>query len=328
MSTRIALASGLLVIGLGTFAGGYVHAQPYPSKPVRMIIAFPPGGASDGPARIMGSSFSQQTGQQFILENRAGASGIIGVEAVAKSTPDGHTLLVASASNVITQALFQYQNKPLPFDMVSGFQHVAVYGITSSVIVANPKVAAKSIKELVEFLKPRPGSLTYGSPGNGTASHLAMEMLKQHLGVDITHVPYKAAATASVDLLSGQIDLSIGAVFAFVQHIQSGKLRALAVTTRERSAQLPDVPTVAESHPGYESTGWAGLFMPANTPKEVVERLEQMVNRALQEPKTRDALLAVGMTPSFMSSRDATAKVKSDLDRYSDVVRRAKLTID
>lgn len=324
--TRFSLRS--LVFGLAVLASSSVQAQSFPSKPVRMILPFPPGGASDPPARILAMSLSQQSGQQFFVDNRAGASGIIGAEAVAKAQSDGYTLLVLSASNIITQALFQFQNKPLPYDMLGSYQHVAIYGITSSVIVANPKVPTKNISELVGLLKSRPGSLTYGSPGNGTASHLAMEMLNQHLGVDLRHVPYKAAAAATVDLLSGRIDLSVGAVNASLKHIQAGKLRALAVTTKERSAQLPDVPSVAESHPGYESTGFSGLSAPAKTPKEIMDKLENMVKQAFDVAKNRDALLAVGMTPHFIGSRDMTAKVKADLNRYSEVVRKAKLTID
>ena len=308
--------------------GSLAYAQAYPSKTVRMIIPYPPGGAADVPARVIASSLTQQTGQQFVVETRAGASGLIGLEGVARAAPDGYTLLVTSASNVVTQALFKYQNKSLPFDITESFYHVALYGITSSVVVANPGVAAKDLKELVDLLKSRPGTLTYGSPGNGTASHLAMEMLKQHLGVDIRHVPYKAAATASVDLMSGQIDLSMGAVFASLQFIKTGKLRALAVTTRSRASQLPDIPTVNEMYPGYESTGFAGLSAPARTPNEVIQRLDTLISNALQDPKNREALEAVGMTPMLVNSRDMSVKLRTDLDRYSDVVRRADLRID
>lgn len=316
----------LLLIGLST--GGEAQAQSFPSRPVRMILPFPPGGASDGPARIIANGLTQQTGQQFILENRAGASGIIGADAVAKARSDGHTLLVMVASSIITQALFQYQNKPLPFDMVESFQHIALYGITSSVIVANPNVPFRNLPELVKLARQSPGSLRYGSPGNGTASHLAMEMLRQHLGIDITHVPYKAAATASVDLLSGQIDLSIGGVTASMQQIKAGKLRALAVTTRVRSEQLPDVPTVAEGYPGYESTGWSALSAPAGTPAEILDKIERMTGVALQDAKNREGMMTQGTTPTFIGSRELTAKVKADLNRYSEVVRRAKLQID
>lgn len=331
---RSLIAATFAFTGLAGFAtyGSSAHAQSpaasWPSRPVRMILPFPPGGASDPPARIISAWLTQQTGQQFLLDNRPGASGIIGVEAVVRSASDGHTLLVGSASNVIVQALFRHEGKPTPYEIVDGFNHIAMYGITSSVIVANPKVAAGNLKELVALLKAKPASLTYGSPGNGTASHLAMEMFKQHLGVFIVHVPYKAAATASIDLLSGQIDLSMGAVHASLAHIKAGKLRPIAVTARTRSTQLPDIPSVNELYPGYESTGWSGLSAPAQTSREVVDKLAQMINAAVQDAKTREAFLAVGNTPQFIGPQDMRNKLRADLDRYAQVVKQANLKID
>jgi tripartite-type tricarboxylate transporter receptor subunit TctC len=329
ISAALALSGLTGLTGLGSDAAqAQSAAATWPSRPVRMILPFPPGGASDPPARIISAWLTQQTGQQFLLDNRPGASGIIGVEAVVRSASDGHTLLVGSASNLIVQALFRHEGKPLPYEMVDGFNHIAMYGITSSVIVANPKVPAGDLKELVALLKAKPASLTYGSPGNGTASHLAMEMFKQHLGVDIVHVPYKAAATASVDLLSGQIDLSMGAVHASLAHIKAGKLRPIAVTARTRSAQLPDIPSVNELYPGYESTGWSGLSAPAQTPREVVDKLAQLINTAVQDTKTREAFLAVGNTPQFIGPQDMRNKLRGDLERYAQVVKQANLKID
>jgi len=326
---RIAFVVHSLAVVLVVLASGSPLAQTYPSRPVRMILPYPPGGTSDPPARILAAALSQRSGQQFLVDNRAGASGIIGTEAVAKSKPDGYTLLLLVASHAVTQVLFQYQNKDQPFDMLSSFEHVAIFGISSTVIVANPKVPARNMKELVELLKQHPASLTYGSPGNGTTSHLLMEIVKQQLGVDITHVPYKAATGAMIDLLSGQIDLTNGGVSVAAPYVKSGKLKALAVTTAERSPLLPDVPTVSETYPAFEPrSGYSGVSAPAKTPKEIIAKLEEMIKEAVQNARTREALLAVASEPVFIGSRDTTSRIKSELSGFAKVVRDAKLAID
>lgn len=299
-------------------------AQPYPVKPVRIVVPWPQGGTTDGPARILAQSMTRDTGQQYLVENRPGASGIVGTEVVAKSAGDGYTMLLVALSNIITQVLM----KQASVDFSTGFQHTVMFATSSGVLLINPKSTIKTLPELIAVVKAKPGSLSYGSPGNGTASHLAAEMLKQAAGIDIVHVPYKAAATSITDLMGGQIELVSTGVAASVQLIKSGKVRALATLTKDRVSQLPDTPAAAEYLPGYDASSWVGISMPGGTPPALVDRISEMVRKSLEEPKSKASLIDLGVTPVYLNPREFTARIRADTERYIDVVRRAKLSVD
>src|SRR6476646_10819316 len=255
------------------------QAQAYPSRPVRIIVGFPPGGATDIQARLMGQWLSDRLGQQFIVENRAGASGNIGTEAVAKATPDGHTLLQIVTPHAINAALYSNLN----FDFVRDIAPVVCAARLAYVVVVNPSVPVKTIPEFIAYAKANPGKINYGSAGPGTPQNIACELFKMLAGVDLVHVPYRGGAPAATDLVAGHLQAIFAPVSESIQHIQAGKLRALAVTTAARLDVLPDVPTVAEFVPGYEASGFAGIGAPKNTAADIIDMLNKELNAGLAD---------------------------------------------
>jgi tripartite-type tricarboxylate transporter receptor subunit TctC len=283
--------------------------QAFPARPVKIIVPFPPGGGADALARIMGPYLAKTWGQPVLIENKPGASGHIGAEAVATSPADGYTLLMSSTASLSERNVHQFA----PVTLVSASPYV---------ITVNPKVAASNVRELIELAKRNPGTLTFGSSGTGAASHLSGELFKSMAGIDMLHVPYKGTGQALTDLLAGQIDVMFAPAQTVMPQVQAGRLKALAVTSARRASTLPDLPTAAESGlPGYEAIGWFGLLAPVATPKAVVAKLGADANAALAEPEVRQKMLLLGAEPSGDTPEQFAAFIKSDMAKWSKLMK-------
>ena len=294
-------------------------AQDYPSRPIRVIVPFSPGGAVDGPMRIVAQELGKRLNQQVIVENKPGAGATLGTEIVAKSAPDGYTLLLASQTNAISASLY----RTLSYDPIEDFAPISLIGREPGVLVVHPSLPAKTFAELVAYAKERPGKLDYASSGNGSGQHLFMALLLSSTGMQMNHIPYKGSGQATADLLGGQVLVSIPGTAGMVGHIKAGKLRALAVTGAQRSPQLPDVPTVMESGvPGYEAYVWLGLLAPKATPQPIIDKLHRELMQALATPEVKTymsnaGIELVGSTPAefnkfFRAEKDLWAKVVRD----------------
>jgi tripartite-type tricarboxylate transporter receptor subunit TctC len=292
-------------------------AQTYPTRPVRWIVPFPAGGAADIVARLMGQWLSERLGQSFVIENRPGAGTNIGTESVVRSAPDGYTLLFVSPSAAINATLYEKLN----FSFIRDVAPVAGLVRTPDVMEVNPSVPAKTVPEFIAYAKANPGKINYASSGNGTVQHLAGELFKVMTGVDMIHVPYRGDAFALTDLIGGQVQAMFGNMAPSIEHIRTGRLRALAVTTTTRSELLPDVPTVADSVPGYEAVGWFGLGAPNGTPGEIVDRLNKEVNAILAEPKTKVRLAELGYTAFASSPADFRKLIADETAKWAKVVK-------
>lgn len=304
-----------------------IHAQAYPSKPVRLIVPYPSGGGTDFFARTVGAQLSAQLGQQVVVENRPGAATIIGADAVAKSAADGYTLLLGdTATFAVNSSLY----KKLPFDPQKDFSPVSLTGRFALLMVVNPsKLKATSVKEVLAEAKQAPGKVDYASPGPGSPHHLAMEMFKQRTGTQFTHVPYKGAGPAIQDLLSGQIPLMFLDLAAGAPQIKAGKLRALAVASDKRIAALPDLPTVAEAGvAGFEAWAWQALAVPAATPKDIVARLNAEFRKAINTPELRQKLVDAGIDPLQSSPEEASAYFRSETAKWAKVIADGKITVE
>ena len=316
----------LAVLGL-TLLCGAVHAQAYPNRPVRLIVGFSPGGGTDVVARVVGQKVSEALGQQIIIENRPGATGTIAANAVAKATPDGYTLLVAHVnSNAIAPSVFS----KLPYDARKDFAPIIYLGYVPNVLAVNvSKVPAKNVKELVAYAKQNPGQLSFASSGNGSTQHLAGEMLKLTAGINIIHVPYKGSGQAITDLLAGVVQLNIDTMPPVIEHIKSGSLRALAVTTPKRATQLPDVPTfVEEGLQGFTMTNWYGVAAPAGTPPEIVKRLNAEFDKALNDKDVKSKLVPVGAELAGGSAAEFEAFIKTEIDKYAKLTKDANVKVE
>jgi len=303
------------------------QAQVYPAKPIRLIVPYPAGGGTDFFARAVGAQLSQQLGQQIVVENRPGAATIIGAEAVAKSAPDGYTLLLGdTATFAVNPSLY----RKLPYDPTKDLSPVTMTGRFALLLVVNPsRLPASTLKELIEEAKKAPGKIDYASPGPGSPHHLAMEMFKQRTGAQFTHVPYKGAGPAIQDLLGGQVPLMFLDLAAGGPQVKSGKLRALAVASDKRIAALPDLPTVAESGvPGFEAWAWQALAVPEATPKDVVTRLNAEFRKAIAVPELRQKLVDAGIDPLQSSPEDASAYIRSEALKWARVISEGKITVE
>lgn len=299
-------------------AAGAAQVQ-YPTKPIRLIVPFPPGGTTDVVARVIAQKLTENWSQQVVVDNRPGAGGIIGTELAAKAPADGYTLLLGS---ITTHAVNPSLYKKLPFDPLRDFAPVSLAVSTPQVLVVHPSVAAKSVKELIALAKAKPGQLNYASAGTGTSPHLTFELFKSMAGVDLVHVPYKGTGPAITDLIGGQVQTMITGVVALYPHIKAGKLRALGATSAKRVAALPDVPTIAESGvPGFDVASWFGVFAPAGTPKPIVARLNAEIVKILAVPELRRKLAGQGADPATNTPEQFAAYVKSELARWSKVVK-------
>lgn len=302
------VAQGLAAAAV-CWAAMIAPAQQFPSKPVHLIVPFPPGGGADALARIMQPHLTRIWNQPVIIENKPGASGHIGADFVASSPADGYTLMMSSTASLTAKNVSQFA----PVTLVSASPYV---------VVANPKVPASSIRELVDYAKKNPGKLTFGSSGTGAASHLSAELFKSMAGIDMLHVPYKGTGQAVTDLLAGQIDLLFAPAQSVMPHVQASKLKAFAVTSAKRSPTLPDLPSVAEAGvPAYEAIGWFGLLVAAATPSAIVEKLSADANKVLQDPDVKQRMMALGAEPSGNSPAQFAAFIRGDQAKWSKLMR-------
>ena len=311
---RLVMLSVLVLVP----AAGY--ASNYPSKPVRIIVPFPAGGTVDTVARLVGHKLQQSFAQPVIIENRPGASGNVAADAVAKSAPDGHTILLTTNGQASTPAVF----RRLSYDPVKDLVPVTQLNSSTIILVATPKLPVKSVPELVAFAKSKPGSLNYGSTGIGNPLHLTMEMLKLRTGMDVVMVPFRGDAPLITGLLAGEVQLAVTPVPTALPHIQSGALRALGLTRATRTSALPDVPTISEQgFPEFDTSSWHRFFVPANTPRDIIVQIYQETKNALEAPDVRERLLSLGAEPVATSPEDAPRLYTADIEKLKKVVRDA-----
>ena len=314
-----------LALPAAVFMAFASSAQTYPAKSVRIIVPFSPGGATDIVTRILAQKLTEAWGQQVVADNRAGASGNIGAELAARSAPDGYTLFMTSGSIVAAnQHMFKKLNWNPEKDLV------AITNVASGpqVIVIHPSFPAKSVKELIAVAKAKPGSITFGSAGVGTQTHLAAENFIHSAGINVIHVPYKGEGPAMVDLLAGQIIFVTPNLSAAIGYVQQGRLRGLGVTSRKRSSQLPDVPAIAETLPGFENLGWFGLMAPAGTPAAVIEKVYRDTAKALEGPDLRKRFEDIGMGPVGNPPADFAKAIREESVRWARIIRERKLEVN
>jgi tripartite-type tricarboxylate transporter receptor subunit TctC len=298
----------------------HASAQPYPARPVRVLVGFAPGGPNDIIARAYGARLAEDLGQPFVVENRTGAAGNLAAEAVARAAPDGYTLMLGSTgTNAVNPALYA----GLPFDPVRDLAPVSIVATSPSALAVHPGVAARSVQELIALARAQPGKLTYASAGSGSSQHLSAELFKQAVGVDIVHVPYKGAAPGITDLLAGQVDMSFAPVANVVPYAKTGKLRLLGVTSAARSSFAPDTPTIAESGvPGFEVVTWYAMFATAGTPPAIVERLNAGLRKISQNPQLREQLANLGIDAAASASpAEARAYRDAEVEKWGKLVR-------
>ncbi len=320
------LLHALFAMALFVGASGLSPAlgQGYPSKPIRLVVGVPPGGTTDVVARIVGQKLAEQLGQPVVIDNRGGAGGNIGAEAVAKAAPDGYTLFLAVIG---TMAINPSLYRDMPFDTLRDFAPISQLTSMPQVMLVHPSIPAKSVREFIAYAKSRPGKIDFASGGNGTATHLAGELFKAMSGTDLVHVPYKGNGPAMTDLVSGRVAVMFDQVFTGLPFVRSGKLRALGVTTARRSPAAPDIPTIAESGlPGYDVTTWHGLVAPAGTPREIVNRLHDEVVKALNSPEVRERFAANGIDPVSSTPEEFGAFMKAEIKKWSETVKAAGVT--
>jgi tripartite-type tricarboxylate transporter receptor subunit TctC len=310
-----------LAAGAAALAAGprIARAQAYPSRPVRIIVPFPAGQASDTVARLMGQSLSERLAQPFVIENRTGAGGNIGTESVVRATPDGHTLLLMGLSNAMNATLY----KKLNYDFIRDIAPVASIGGAPYVMVVNSSVPAKTVPEFIAYAKANPSKINMGSSGSGSVSHVFGERFKMMTGVNLVHVPYRGGYVP--DLLSGQVQVVFGTISSCIQYIRGGMLRALAVTTLTRSDVLPEIPTLAEFVPGYEASQWYGIGAPKDTPAEVIDKLNTEINAVTADPLIKARLAGLGVDPMSMTSAAFGTFIADEAERWGKVIRTADI---
>jgi tripartite-type tricarboxylate transporter receptor subunit TctC len=319
--SRVLLAA--LLAGLTALSPGARAASDYPNRPVKIFVGFAAGGATDLVARIVAEKLTQRLNQQFVVENRAGAGGVLATSVVAKAPPDGYTLILVSASHAINVSL----QKSLPYDAIADFTPVVPVASTTNVLVVNPSLPVNSVAEYIALAKAKPGTINFSSAGVGSSSHLAGELFKSMAGIDISHVPYKGTADAVRDLVGGQVQSTVDSVSALLPFIRNGQLKALAVGDPRRSVLLPNVPTMSEAGlPGYEVNAWVGLLAPAGTPPDVVQLLNREVLAILKQPEVQKRLEDMGSRPIGTSSEEFAALIRSDVAKFAAIIRTAGVT--
>ncbi|MDZ5454955.1 Bug family tripartite tricarboxylate transporter substrate binding protein [Azohydromonas lata] len=321
--TRRHIIQGCSAAALGLFISA-ASAQTWPSKPVTLVVPFPPGGTTDVIARALAERLTQALGQTVIVESKPGAGATLGADMVAKSKPDGHTLLMGAVHHTIAGSIY----KKLPYDFQKDFAPISTVALVPNVLVINAATPAKNVQEFVALAKSKPG-MTFGSNGNGTAQHLIGTQFQNLTGVELVHVPYKGSGPLTTDLLGGQINLSFDTVTPVLQHIKSGKLRALAVTTAKRSSALPDVPTLDEAGlKGFNIGTWFGVLAPAATPKDITARLNTEIVKALQTPELRKRMDEIGAEPIGNSQEAMAQQIKDETAKFAKLVKDAKVVIE
>jgi tripartite-type tricarboxylate transporter receptor subunit TctC len=311
-----------ILLSTGIFSA---HAQTYPAKPVRFIIPFPPGGPTDIMGRLAAQRLTEAWGVQVVADNRAGAGGNIGAEMCAKSPPDGYTICMLTIAQSISPAIYS----KLGFDPLKDFAAVTLMATLPSLLMVHPSLPVKNVKDLVALAKAKPAILTYASTGNGTSPHMLMEMFKWMAGVDLVHVPYKGASPAMIDQISGQIDVAFSTAIAALPFVQQGKVRAIAVSTRDRFPPLPDLPTVEQGGvKGFDGSSWQGVVMPANTPRDMVVKVNAELAKMLKSPDMREKILQQGGIASGNSPEEFTAFIKGETEKWAKVAKAAKVRIE
>jgi tripartite-type tricarboxylate transporter receptor subunit TctC len=300
---------------------GICFSQEYPSRAVRIIVPSPPAGGTDIVGRVLAEHFSKTLGQQFFVENKPGAGNLIGIEAAARSAPDGYTLLMTASTIVLNTVLY----KKVPYDPIRDFAPITIAATAPNILIVNPNVPAKSLAELIALAKQRPGALSYGTPGIGTSPHLCMELLKYMAGIDIQHVPYRGTAAAVTDVMSGQIQAAFATALTAKPQVDAGRVRALAVSGPRRVDALPNVPPVAETVAGYEAMQWYGLLAPAGVPGAVLDKLNAQALVALRSKEMKDRLASDGAEPLGSTAAEFAAFIRRELDKWSKVATAARI---
>ncbi len=315
----------LLPVALALITGAAAAQGPaYPVKAVRIVVPSSPGGGTDILARVLAQKMAESLGQQFVVENRPGAGQVIGIEAVARSAPDGYTLIMAASAIVINEVLYA---KP-PYDTLRDFMPVTQTASLPNILVAHPALPVKSVRELIALAKTRPGQLNYSSAGSGTSPHLSMELFRLMAGITLTHIPYKGSGPATVDLVAGQVQLSMPNVLTALPQIKGGKLRGLGVTSSKRATGLPEIPAIAETLPGYEAIQWYGVLAPAGTARDIVGKLQAEMARILVLPEVKERLAADGADAVGSRPDEFTAYIRSELAKWGKVVKTGGIKLE
>ncbi|MBC7779181.1 MAG: tripartite tricarboxylate transporter substrate binding protein [Proteobacteria bacterium] len=325
LKSGLSTVRSLTVVLLGVASASHVEAQEWPLKPVRLLVGFPVGGAADILARLHAARMQDALGQTVVVDNRGGAGGVIATEIAARSVPDGYTLLFTSLPHVINPPLYG----KVGYDPVKDFQPITLLVNVPLLMAVNNASPARSVKEVIALARASPGKLNYGSGGNGSTSHLAMELFKSMAGVDLQHIPYKGTGPAITDLLGGQLNLTIASAVPLIPQIRAGKLRPIAVTGTRRSGALPDVPTIAESGlPGYDMTNWFGIIAPAGLPKPLLARLDGILRKIVALPEVREFYAQQGADPVGAGPEDFARVIRADLPKWEKVVRQSGAKVD
>ncbi len=315
----------LLAIACAMLFPAWASAQAYPAKPLRMIIPFPPGGPTDLMGRMAADRLTRSLGVQVIADNRGGAGGNIGFEQCAKSLPDGYTVCMMTVAQSISPGIY----RKLGYDLAKDFSFVTLMATLPSMLTTHPSFPAKNVKEVIAIAKSRPGQIIYSSTGNGTSPHMLMEMFKYMAGVNMVHVPYKGQAQSVIDQISGQIQLAFNTAVTVLPHVKDGKLKPIAISTKERFPPMPDLQTVEEGGvKGYDGSSWQGVVMPAGTPREIVARVYQELATMLKAPETRERFLAQGALASGITPEEFTDFVRREAEKWSKVAKAAGVTVD
>ena len=323
MASRRA-AIGLIAMGFAAFLSTGAAAQDYPTRPVKWVVGYPPGGATDILARLIGQRLSERLGQQFIIENKPGAGNNVGTESVVNADPDGYTVLLVNPANGINASLYA----KLSFNFIRDIAPVAGLARVPNVMVVPKDFPAKTVEEFIAYTKSNPGKVNMASSGNGTSIHLSGELFKAMTGVEMLHVPYRGSAPAITDLLSGRVQVMFDNMPSCISHVRAGTLRALAVTTEARSPELPDVPTVGDTVKGYEASAWFGMGAPAKTPKDIIAKLNKEINAILAEPEIKKKIAEMGGVTLTGSPEDFGKIIQSETDKWEKVVKFAGARVE
>ena len=319
------LKNAFLTSVMALLFAGPILAQSFPAKPVRVVVPYPPGGPTDIVARVLFQQVAEATGQQFLIDNRAGAGGNIGAELVAKSPPDGYTVLIGTTAHAINMSLF----KNLGYDVQKDLMPVSLLTQGPLVLIAHPQFPASTVKEVIELAKTKPGGLNFASSGNGQSTHLSAELFNSMAGIKMAHVPYKGSAPALTDVMSGQVDVMFDTTLSAMPFVKAGKLKALGLTSAVRSPAAPDVPTIAESGlPGYEVFAWNGVLVPTGTPKAIIQQLNDHIRKAMLLPQVKDKFSAQGFAASWNSPESFGVFLKTEVDKWSRTVKASGATLD
>ncbi|HSV19375.1 MAG TPA: tripartite tricarboxylate transporter substrate binding protein [Casimicrobiaceae bacterium] len=317
---RFALALLAALLATGTLPDQAAAAESYPTRAIRIIVAYPAGGANDIVARSIAEELAKDLGQPVVVENKSGAAGVVGAEAAAHAAPDGYTLLMAAGAHTLAPSL----NAKLPYDIVTDFQPVSLAATSTYLLVVNPGVPVRSVKELIALAKSQPGKLNFASSGAGAPPHLAGVLFQKMTGTELNHVPYRGDTPGIADLVAGHVQLAFFSISPLIPQVQAGTLRALAITSDTRSAAMPDLPTLAESGlPGYNVGTWWGLMAPAGTPRSVIDRLAVAMKKAVASPSIRERFIAGGIDPKSNTPEEFAAMVKGEVARYRELAKAA-----